>query len=465
MRVISSGQCELRNPVDGTNNPGSGFYTLQATANSNSVLFNPGQLPTSGSASPLEWATLSAAGDITGYTTPYSGATPGNYTLVVFGTLTVPTAGQYSFTIFHDDGMYWGVGNSATRISGPQNCPAPNATLTALKGYNVMGAQNVSGVFQDSFVINFPTAGDYPFEIDFAKSGNSGQFLALYCNGQTPIPGTPETGMTEPIWPAFSTAFAPNYATVSETNNAGMGSLSGETWNSGGTGNGPLSWANLGPITDAVWQGNTGYTLPDTTITDPNNNTEAPFRAGVSGSTVPTFATGINQLTNDNPNLIWINLGPASAPSPGTVSTYNGGWIYYVALVNSATDTVSNASLASATTGNFIGAAGVQISGGLPPTANIDPQSDFVAIFRTTDGLDNSVPDSRNYECDLDRSIARLSDERVLRRYSGYWIKQPYSRPDCRTEYSSGSWSNQSSSISPADILQHREYRVLDFWA
>ena len=88
-----SGQCELRNPVDGTNNPGSGFYTLQATANSNSVLFNPGQLPTSGSASPLEWATLSAAGDITGYTTPYSGATPGNYTLVVFGTLTVPTAG------------------------------------------------------------------------------------------------------------------------------------------------------------------------------------------------------------------------------------------------------------------------------------------------------------------------------------------------------------------------------------
>ena len=37
-------------------------------------------------------ATLSAAGDITGYTTPYSGATPENYTLVVFGTLTVPTA-------------------------------------------------------------------------------------------------------------------------------------------------------------------------------------------------------------------------------------------------------------------------------------------------------------------------------------------------------------------------------------
>jgi hypothetical protein len=65
-----SGQCELRNPVDGTNNPGSGFYMLQQTANNNSVLFNPNQLPTSGSASPLEWATISEAGDITAYTTP-----------------------------------------------------------------------------------------------------------------------------------------------------------------------------------------------------------------------------------------------------------------------------------------------------------------------------------------------------------------------------------------------------------
>lgn len=383
------GQCELRNPADGTNNPGSGFYTLQATGNNTSVLFNPANTVASNT-SPLQWATITAAGNITGTTTPYAGATPGNYTLVVSGTMTIPKAGQYSFTIFHDDGMYWGVGNGATRISGPTNCPAPNATLTALNGYNVMGANNVSGVFQDSYVVNFPTAGDYPFEIDFAKSANAGQFLALYCNGQTPVPGAAETGTTEPTWPAFSTAFAPNYATVSETNNAGMGSLSGETWNSGGTGKGPLSWANLGPITDAVWQASTGYTLPDTTITDPNNNTEGPFRAGVSGTTTPTFATGLNQLTLDNPNLIWINLGPASAPAPGTISAFNGGYQYTVALVNTATDTVSNGSPLSPATGNFIGAAGITITGGLPPTAEIDVQSDYVAIFRTTDG--ESVP-------------------------------------------------------------------------
>lgn len=386
------GQCELRNPVDGTRNPGVAPYTLQATANGTSVLFNPGQLPTSGSASPLQWATISAAGNITGYTTPWAGAVPGGYNLIVVGTLNIPTSGNYSFTIFHDDGMFWGVGasagNQALYVSGPNNCGAPIATLTALEGYNVMGANNTSsgGVFQDAFVVNFPVAGSYPFEIDFSKSVNSGQFLAMYCNGQTPIPGTAETGLTQPTWPAFSTTFAPKYATVQEVNNAGMGALAGEFWASGGQGKGPLSWANLGPITDAPWTASTNYTLPDTTITDPNNNAEAPFRAGITGAATPTFATGINQLTLDNPNLIWINQGPAPAPPPGTLSAYNGGYTYYVALVNSATDTVSNASPASEATGNFIGAAGVQVSGGLPPEADIDPQSDYVAVFRTTDG-------------------------------------------------------------------------------
>ena len=384
-----SGQCELRNPIDGTNNPGSGFYTLQATANNTSVLFNPGQLATSGSASPLQWATITAAGDISGYTTPYAGAVPNNYTLVVTGTMTVPTAGQYSFTIFHDDGMYWGVGasggNQATKISGPSNCPAPNATVTALNGYNVMGANNVSGVFQDTYVVNFPVAGDYPFEIDFAKSGNAGQFLALYCNGQTPIPGTPQTGTTQPIWPSWTTAFAPSYPSVSEKNNAAPGNLAGTFWGSGGTGNGPITWNNIGPITDYSWKTLTQYlTTAGSTIIDPNNNTEDPYEAGVTGTNIPTFATGINQLTHDNPNLIWINQGPAAAPPVGTLSTFNGGWTYYIALVNTLTNTVSNCGPASASTGNFIGAPGVKVSGGLPTV--IDPQVDYVAIFRTLDG-------------------------------------------------------------------------------
>jgi hypothetical protein len=235
-------------------------------------------------------------------------------------------------------------------------------------------------------------------------------------------------------------------------NNAAMGSLSGETWAPAGSGNGPISWENLGPITDSVWQAQTNYTLPDTTITDPNNNTEGPFRAGVSGTTTPTFATGINQLTNDNPNLIWINLGPASAPAPGTISAFNGGYTYYVALVNSATDTVSNASPASTVTGNFIGAAGVQITGGLPPLANIDPQSDFVAIFPDNGWTHCPVPDLGHDERDLDRSIARLFGERVLRRHARYGLEQLDRGPDCRPEHASGVRLDQPRAVPTADF-------------
>ena len=48
------------------------------------------------------------------------------------------------------------------------------------------------------------------------------------------------------------------------------------------------------------------------------------------------------------------------------------------------TNTVSNASPVTTATGDFSGAAGVTVRDGLP--ASIDPQVDYVAIFRTQDG-------------------------------------------------------------------------------
>lgn len=386
-------QCELRNPVDGTNNPGSGPYPLQATANGNSVLFNPPQLTGTmdPGTQPMQLATINGAGNITGYTTPWSGAKT-NYTMVVTFTLTFPAAGQYTFNINHDDGIIWGIGpssgNQPTYISGPMNCPAPVATKTALNGYTVLGANNgvtPSGGYQDTYVVDIPAAGDYPVEIDYAQWKYQ-QSLCFYCQGQTPIPGTPTSGSTQPIWPAWSTAYASynpttgvvGYPNVSEINSTGM---------TGNNGKGPLSWNNLGPIADYAWAASINFTLPNTTIIDPAGNTEAPYRAGKTGTTEPTFKTGISQLTTDNPNLTWINEGTASSPAPGTLSTYNGGWEYGIALVNTLDDTVSNCSQLTPQTGNFIGAAGVSFSAGSGLNlAAIDPQSDYVAIFRTTDG-------------------------------------------------------------------------------
>jgi len=238
--------------------------------------------------------------------------------------------------------------------------------IPAFWGVNHSGINN-----GDNGSVNFPVAGDYPFEIDYA-SWHSSSYLELIAGTQEIINLTSQvslSGPTQPVWPVFNTAFAPNYPNINDSNF------------------GLYNWINLGPIADATFFPNTGYTLPNTTIIDVNGNNQAPYRAGVTGTNQPIWATGINQLTPDNPNLIWINQGPSSAPPVGTVSTFNGGWKYAIALVNSLDNTVSNISPISPATGNFVGANGVSfLPGSGLNTATIDTQADFVAIFRTTDG-------------------------------------------------------------------------------
>lgn len=182
------------------------------------------------------------------------------------------------------------------------------------------------------------------------------------------IPSGGFSSSVQPTWPLWSTTFAPLYPSVTEI-----------------TG---LQWNNLGPIGDFQWFASTHYTLAGTVIVDINSNEEAPYRTGKTGSVAPTFATALNALTPDpNPNLTWINQGPVSVPPTGTISTSNGGWKYAISLVNTLDDTVSNASPVSAATGDFTGAYAVILTPGDGLDINtIDPQADYVAIWRTTDG-------------------------------------------------------------------------------
>lgn len=345
-----------------------------ATTTGNSTNFNT-FVTTS---DPVLWAVKDGSGAITSETA-MPAAAGARFNMAIYGTMHIPVAGQYVFEIKHQNGFLWGFGNSGgnfpVKVSGLDDNPV-GQTTTAVNNYPLTGSNNqrngtgpADPVF-DNYVINFPIAGDYPFEVDWAGYGTAApdfRTLIISANGEGIVPEPSASGSVQPIWPSWVTGFAPNYPTVKESS-------------------GQYVWNNLGPIVDATWQADINFTLPNTRITDPNNNAEDPYRAGVSGTNPPTFATGINQLTNDNPNLIWINKGPASAPAPGTVSAFNGGYQYVIALVNTATNTVSNASKFSVATGNFIGASGIAISGGLPPLATIDPQADYVAIFRTTDG-------------------------------------------------------------------------------
>jgi hypothetical protein len=354
-------------------NPTSIGTALAATSSLNSFDFVGTPL---GTGATLAWDTIDGSGNVTTTTNPFPGHTD-NYQLIILGTIHVPVGGQYSFTIKHHDGMIWGIGGGATKVSGTSDNPT-GQTVTAANGYPVIGGTNRGlsggGLSVDTFSVNFDLPGDYPIEVDYSYWYHSGQQLNITCNGQVLANGTPKSGATSPIFPVWGTSYAPLYPSVTESA-------------------GQFIWQNLGPVVDFTWAEQVTFTLPNTVIIDPAGITEGPYRTGVTGALVPTFATGLNQLTLDNPNLIWINQGLASAPASGTVSVFSTqGWIYGVALVNTLDNTVSNCSPVSAGTGPFIGSIGVvlQPGAGLPPIDKIDPQSDFVAIFRTTDG--QSVP-------------------------------------------------------------------------
>lgn len=362
-----------------------GMFTLRNPTSLGSALANYLTLnslsftgtPLSSGAS-LAWETVNAAGASTGTVNPFPSYTQ-NYQLIVLATLNVPVAGTYTFTCEHHDGMIWGMGNGAICTGGTNNNPLnPPQTVTAAQGYPLFGGTNRGleggGQSNDTFTVQFNTAGQYPIEIDYAYWYHSGQDMIFKING-FPIAnssaggGTPTSGANEPSWPEWTVAYAPNYPTVTESN-------------------GQLTWTNLGPVTDFAWSPNVNFTLPDSTIIDSNGFGESAYRTGISGTTAPSWATSANQLTYDNPSLIWINLGTISIPKTGTVSTFDGGWVYCVALVNTLDNTVSNASPVTTPTGNFVGINGVQIEAGsgLPNINSIDPQSDYVAIFRSTDG-------------------------------------------------------------------------------
>ena len=371
-------------PYNGATNPSGMAYPIDP----GSSLAEAGGLTgfdfaiTSGGGGVFQWNTINSAGETTGTTNPFPGQNE-NLFIAILGTLEVPIAGSYVFSLSHGDGLVWGIGGNATFVSGtaPNNI-AVAGTNTSLQGYPIFPAghnlnvtANSDNQWVDTYTINFPTPGTYPVEINIARWDKVNAGLTVTCNGNT-IPSSQPTGggtsgSIEPTWPAWTTADAPAYPSVIESS-------------------GRLQWNNIGPEVDYTWASAAHFTLPNTTIVDSNVNIEAPYESGYSGTSAPSWSTGLDSLTDDNPNLIWINLGPNGAAPVGSITTSNGGWVYGISLVNTLDDTVSNSTRISAPTGDFINAQGVTLSpgDGLPPLNQIDPQADYVAIWRSTDGQD-----------------------------------------------------------------------------
>jgi hypothetical protein len=336
----------------------------------------------------------------------------GAITCMVF----IPVAGTYTFSFQHNDGGFFAfdatqanldtviggaTSSGAVKNNTPQNVTAKNG-FGRSSGVDLCGTNNsgntgpgpfseVQKYATDSCQWTFPQAGAYALEIDYAKWSHSGGFMVFMCPGsggapaQTLAVGRDISGTTSPSFPAFTTSGA-TYdsvnkvikwgATVSEVQTAGQ----------------QYTWNNLGPTVDYVWSAGKTFTLPGTNIIDTNSNQEGAYETGITGTTQPSpWNSTPNAITADpSAPLQWINEGSIPAiQTPGNTitATSTQGWLYWIALVNTLDQTVSNVGPVSAATGQVVKG---QITFGPGAGLNlnsIDPQADYVAIFRSTDGF------------------------------------------------------------------------------
>ena len=318
------------------------------------------------------------------------------------GKIFVPAKGSYTFTIVSVDAGFFSFDTSSGNcsVSGNTFIPQTGGTarqITVTQGYgNKTGATSLCGNDNtagspagSSCTWTFTQPGNYAYEVNFAQKTGTPRFVTLKIGAAQEIAITPdESGATQPTWPSFTTTGA-QYNTITQQIVWPASVAEAAT---------QYLWNNLGPATDYVYAASTAYTLPAATIIDSNGNQEGVIETGISGATQPSpWPTAINTVTKDTgyPTLQWINEGslPTSVTA-GTISaTSTQGYLYWLALVNTLDNTVSNVGPVSAATGQFLnGEVTFAAGAGLPISTTtglvvVDPQADYVAIFRTADGF------------------------------------------------------------------------------
>jgi hypothetical protein len=335
----------------------------------------------------------------------------------------IPTIGSpYVFSIMHDDGAFFGF-SQASASGGP---PVNASSTTGSTAYNIPIAQLVgnnnsvrnggegsppaSGVLTETGAFTFPNSGVYVLEADWVNWEDQGVMVisqtAPFVSGTTVIGQNLAVGQdlswhTQPVFNNFTVTGAAynTFPYVIEQTTAPysygiqFGGLTSEVLQGG-----LYVWMNLGSKSNFVAVPNTLYTLPGSGIVV-NTSTFLPYGTGISGSTIPTAifaaAPNVGNVTTQDGTvgqLFWINTGSSTTPTntPGKITaTTPQGFIYGIAVVNTLDNTVSNMSPTNAVNG-----IGIQVKNGEIVFApgeglnlnNIDPQSDYVAIYRTTDG-------------------------------------------------------------------------------
>jgi hypothetical protein len=181
------------------NGNGSAAYLAYPTLTSNALAsisnsvnptleFNfPGGQATDPSTNPMQWNVRTPSTGVLASTTitlPYpSGG--GAYQMAVITALVIPSAGQYTVTLQHDDGAYFGFGSGINTGTVPSSSggASPNAPpTTGILGLSNIGGNDVGGYNTDTINIYFGEADIYPLEINYS------QFQGQQCLGFSILP-------------------------------------------------------------------------------------------------------------------------------------------------------------------------------------------------------------------------------------------------------------------------------------
>lgn len=336
-----------------------------------------------------------------------SGIGSGPYGLVTIASIYAPLAGyQYTINLDHNSGGFYGfVGQAISGTAPIGSIPggSPAYGINNLVGMNTrVPGSNEGHVWSDAATVTFGATGCYQLEIDLVSLDGSDRFLIFTFGGTWINAAAPQNifgfavgqdlSWTNSNFSSFSSSSKatppPSYNTAPFINEVSWAQTKSE-------GSGIYWWQNIGPTANYAYTAGIPVTASGTGILY-NGSEFVPYTGGISGTSVPNTnfasATTIGQVVPDSSgSLEWMYIGPGQSTSASTSGTITAlgpqGFIYGIALVNTLDNTVSNLG-----TTNEINGVGIEIVGGkiyFAPgaglvTADIDPQADYVAIFRTT---------------------------------------------------------------------------------
>lgn len=144
---------------------------------------------------PVQWDQLDQTGAVISQKTLFEPALESqgyqDFNVCVIGSLFIPAAGDYTFTITSKDNVMWGIGNNANWPSRGSITGSAGQTMTVLSKCPLLPSPTINGTgaaTSVSVLVSFPGPGTYPIELDWDYWYHSGRTLTLKVNGIDIVP-------------------------------------------------------------------------------------------------------------------------------------------------------------------------------------------------------------------------------------------------------------------------------------